>query len=295
MDAGAALSEARRRWAGTPAVVTGAGDGLGRAMAEVAAGIGMPVVLADVDADRVAAATQAITDTGGHAVGVVVDVGRYDDVQALADTVFAEFGRVGLLVNNAGIEHLGLLWEEPVEAWRHLVDVNLHGVYHGIRAFVPRMLEDPGEGAVVNVASVAALTTGAYHGRYEVTKHGVLALSEVLAEELRAVGSTLQVSVALPGPVRTRIYGDANLVPPERAEVAERLGGMRTLLADDGMPPVDAACRMLGQVAAGSFVVTTHPDWLRALGVARGQRLLALAEEGGAGADGDGGDGHSSV
>jgi len=276
------LSRARRRWAGAPAVVTGAGSGLGAGFAAVAAELGMDVVLVDLDGERLDDMVRAITGAGGRARAEVADVGRYAEIRRLAEAVFEQSGPVALLVNNAGVEHLGRLWEEPVEAWHRIVDCNLNGVYHGVRAFVPLMLASGAPATVLNVASVAALTTGAYHGLYEVTKHGVLALSEVLADELAAAGAPVQVSVALPGPVGTRIYQDANAEPPADDGAGERLAGMRSLLSHDGMPPVEAARLLLSQVADGAFAVTTHPDWLSSLGAQRADRLRRLTGAAGA-------------
>jgi NAD(P)-dependent dehydrogenase (short-subunit alcohol dehydrogenase family) len=274
---GTDLTGARRLFEGSVAVVTGAGSGLGAGFAEVAASLGMRVVLADVDARRLEAVEGRIGAVEGMARRMVTDVRRYEEVQALADWVFAEGEHVGLLVNNAGVEHVGPVWEVPPEDWHRVVGVNLHGVYHGVRAFVPAMMAAVRRSVVLNVASVGALTAGADHGAYEVTKHGVLVLSEALADGLSAAGAPVQVSVALPGPVRTRIYEDAN--PATGAGAADdRVAAMRRLLAEEGMAPLEAARTMLAQVAAGAFWVTTHPDMLRALAERRAERLSGLAQ-----------------
>jgi NAD(P)-dependent dehydrogenase (short-subunit alcohol dehydrogenase family) len=270
------MDTARELWSGTTAVITGAGSGLGAGFAEVAAELGMDVVLCDIDGERVEAVVERLRAAGATAEGIVADVRRFEDVQAFADRVFATSTGVGLLVNNAGVEHLGLLWEEPPESWHRVVDINLNGVYHGVRAFVPRMVTQARRSVVLNISSVGALTTGAYHSTYEVTKHAVLALSEALADGLTITGAPVQVSVALPGPVRTRIYADANTGVADEGGFGGRLDAMRALLLDDGMVPVDAARSLLSQVAAGAFVVTTHVDWLRPLAAQRAQRLLEM-------------------
>ncbi len=270
------MDGARRLWSGTTAVITGAGSGLGAGFAEVAAGLDMGVVVCDIDAARVEAVVERLRESGATAEGVVVDVRRFEDVQALADRVFTMPRGVGLLVNNAGVEHLGLLWEESPESWHRVIDINLNGVYHGVRAFVPRMVAQTRRSVVLNISSVGALTTGAYHGTYEVTKHAVLALSEALADGLTLTGAPVQVSVALPGPVRTRIYADANNGVVVQESISGRLDAMRALLVDDGMAPVDAARSLLAQVATGAFVVTTHLDWLRPLAAQRARRLLEM-------------------
>lgn len=271
------LNEARARWSGTTAVITGAGSGLGAGFAEVAAEIGMSVVLADVDPDRLGETARRVEGAGATALALRTDVSRYGEVENLAARVFDGPVHLGLLINNAGVEHVGLLWEEPPESWHRVVGVNLNGVYHGVRAFLPRMLADGRPGTVLNIASVAALTTGAYHGVYEVTKHGVLALSEALADGLAAAGAGVQVSVALPGPVRTRIYRDANAQVAPGSANAGHVEAMRRML-DEGMTPVVAARTMLARVAAGDFAVTTHPEMLRALAAQRSARLAQLGE-----------------
>ncbi|MCU1483975.1 MAG: hypothetical protein JWN67_721 [Actinomycetia bacterium] len=268
------LGQARERWGGRVAVITGAAGGLGSAFAEVATAIGMPVVLSDVDAAGLDAVAQRVEAAGGRATTVVTDVRDYDAVDALAATAFAEHGDVALLINNAGIEHVGLIWEESPESWHRVIDINLNGVYHGVRAFVPRMLEAGRPAVVLNLASVASLTSGAQHAVYQVSKHGVLALSEALADGLTSTGAPVQVSVALPGPVNTRIYADANAGAP-----GDHVDAMRKVLAD-GMPPTEAARLMLAQVASGAFAVSPHPDWVQRMAASRADRLLGLMPEG---------------
>lgn len=264
------LGEARQRWSGEVAVITGAAGGLGSAFAEVAASIGMRVVLADVDSAGLDAVAQRVAAAGGVATAVVTDVRDFEAVENLAARTFEEHERVGLLINNAGVEHVGLVWEVPPEAWHRLIDINLNGVYYGVRAFVPRMIDSGRPSVVLNIGSVASLTTGAQHAAYQVTKHGVLALSEALADGLASVGAPVQVSVALPGPMKTRIYTDAN-----DGHAGEHVDAMRTML-DEGMSPADAARLVLAQVAAGAFVVSPHPDWVRRIGAQRADRLRSL-------------------
>ena len=152
------------------------------------------------------------------------------------------------------------------------MDVNLNGVYHGVRAFVPRMLEAGTDSSVLNIASVGALTASGRNVAYQVSKHGVLALSEALADGLATVGAAVQVSVALPGPVRTRIYADARAA----GDTSDHLIGLRSMLADDGMSPEDAAVIMLEQVAAGAFAVSSHPEWVTRLASRRAATIEGL-------------------
>jgi NADP-dependent 3-hydroxy acid dehydrogenase YdfG len=259
-------------WAGGTAVITGAGSGLGAALARVAAAAGMTVVLADVRAERLAAVAKEIDG----AVAVVTDVTDLASVQHLAEVAF-EVGDVRLLVNNAGVAHLGLLWEEPAEDWHRLIDVNLNGVYHGIRAFVPRLIAAGAPAWVLNTASVAGLSTGPFHGWYQVSKHAVVALSQCLAADIETVGAPVHVAVALPGPIATRIFTDANLDSPGGTVADEKVGAMRTLLAEQGMTGQEAASILFEQMAAGRFWVTPHPAWFSSAAGRRAEVLLAAA------------------
>jgi NAD(P)-dependent dehydrogenase (short-subunit alcohol dehydrogenase family) len=260
------LIAARSRWSGRTAVVTGAAGGLGASFAKVLAGIGVRVVACDVDAAAMEAAAAAL---GAVAV---LDVCDYTAVEELADRVFREEGDVALLINNAGIERVGLPWEQSPDAWRRVIDVNVNGVFNGIRAFVPKMLEAGTDCVVLNIASVGALTASGRNAAYQVSKHGVLALSQALADGLSSVGANVQASVALPGPVATRIYADADAT----GSTSEHLLRLRRLLVDEGMSPHDAAVAMLEQAARGDFAVSSHPDWVQRLADERAATLTGL-------------------
>jgi NAD(P)-dependent dehydrogenase (short-subunit alcohol dehydrogenase family) len=271
------LARARRLWHGHTAVITGAGSGIGAGMAWAASRLGMTVVLADVSEARMTRVASRIHRAGGRAVVVPTDVTSLPAVEHLADVAFGDVGGVRLVANNAGVGHVGLLWEEPAASWHRLIDVNLHGVYHGIRAFVPRLVAAGEPAHVLNTASVGGLSTGAYHGGYQVTKHAVLAISECLAADLATVDAPVHVSVALPGPVDTRIFTDANAHTAGSAVVEGQLQAMRTMLAERGMTADEAGARLLAQVAEGRFWVTTHPGMVGESAARRAERLLVLA------------------
>ena len=147
--------------AGQVAVITGAGSGIGRALAEKAAQSGMRVVVADIEQPRLDDTVAALGQIGAEAIGVRTDVSVEEDVQRLADTAFAEFGHVNLLCNNAGVFSGGLMWERTMADWKWVMGVNVDGLIHAVRAFVPRMLEDDAPGHIVNTASMGGLVTGA--------------------------------------------------------------------------------------------------------------------------------------
>lgn len=148
---------ARDIFAGGVAVVTGAGAGIGAGLARHASHLGMTVVLADVDGAAVRALSDELTAAGGHAVPTVCDVRDADAVAELADRIYREIGPVRLLVNNAGVEQFGYLWDTPVANWNRVVDVNINGVFHGVRAFLPRMIEAGTPAWVWNLSSIGGV------------------------------------------------------------------------------------------------------------------------------------------
>ena len=199
--------------AGKTAVVTGAASGIGRGLAEKAAREGMNVVLADVEADMLRDATKAVEETGARAIGVRTDVTRPDDLRELADRTLEAFGGVHVVCNNAGVFAAGgALWETPVADFEWQFAVNVMGIVHGIRTFVPILLEQNEPAHVVNTASMAAVTTCPMSSAYFASKHAALSLSETLYHEL---GSTpVGVSVLCPELVDTRIgYAERNRQP----------------------------------------------------------------------------------
>jgi NAD(P)-dependent dehydrogenase (short-subunit alcohol dehydrogenase family) len=245
------------------AVVTGAGSGIGRALAERFAAEGMRVVLADVDEGRLREADAALAARGARTAAVPTDVGRAEAVEALAARALEAFGAVHVVCNNAGIGgHLRPAWEQPLEAWRQVLDVNLWGVVHGVRTFVPLLLAQGTEGHVVNTASMAGLLSLPYLAPYHVTKHAVVTLSESLHMELALAGAPVKVSVLCPGFVRTGI-GAASEAPRSEAEAALRESFRR--LVEQGIPPATVADCVVDAIRAGRFWVFSHPEMLEAV------------------------------
>jgi NAD(P)-dependent dehydrogenase (short-subunit alcohol dehydrogenase family) len=257
---------------GKVAVVTGAASGIGRALAGRFAREGMRVVLADVERIPLDAATGELADEFGadNVLGVPTDVRDEAAIDALAAATFDRFGTVHVLCNNAGVGVGGLTWTIPADRWRWIVEVNLLGVAHGIRAFVPRMVEQ-GEGHIVNTASAAGIFTGPAMAPYYATKHGVVALSEALLCDLQVSGSPVGVSVLCPEWVRTRI-ADFERNRPDDVAPAEEVEGpdaetMRAVLhsmIDSGMDPDDVAQCVVDAIRVGRFWIFTHETTLPA-------------------------------
>jgi NAD(P)-dependent dehydrogenase (short-subunit alcohol dehydrogenase family) len=187
------------------AVVTGGASGLGRAMALRFAGEGMKIVLADIEKEALGRTEKEFKDAGHAVLAVRTDVSNGRDVDALADKAFKAFGGVHILCNNAGVAPGGTIWEQSEKDWEWTLGVNVWGVIHGIRAFVPRMLEQNVEGHVVNTASVAGLLSPPGMAMYCVSKHSVVTLTECLHHDLREFGAKIRASVLCPAFVPTGI------------------------------------------------------------------------------------------
>jgi len=251
---------------GKVAVVTGAASGIGNAVATRLAAEGMKVVLADIEEGPLADAEKKLADTGATVLAVPTDVTKADSVDALAAKTFETFGTAHVVHNNAGVATGGPMWTLTEADWQWVLGVNLWGVIHGVRAFVPRLVEQ-GEGHVVNTASIAGLTSAPMMGPYNVSKHGVVTLSETLAAELALHGSPVKVSVLCPGWVNTRINeAERNrppeLQPPTEADTTMAEMGRQILegLLKSGLQPSEVAGRVHDAIREERFYILTHPE-----------------------------------
>lgn len=253
---------------GGTAVVTGAGSGMGESAARYAAGLGMNVVLADISTERVNAVAADLRADGRAVLAVPTDVRDAAAVDALADAAYAEFGSVALLLNNAGLESLGYTWEVPVDEWRRVVDVNLNGVFHGIRSFVPRMGADPRRSHIVNTCSVAGVAITPRMTAYAASKHGVQALTECLFLECAEAYPQITVSVFNPAQVATRIFEDV----ATRDDAATDTDYWREQIRG-GMTPEEAVKLLFDGIARDNFWILTHPEAFERLATKRAQVL----------------------
>jgi NAD(P)-dependent dehydrogenase (short-subunit alcohol dehydrogenase family) len=191
------------------AVVTGGGSGIGEALCWRWARAGMKVVVADIDKTAAERVRVALEVAGHIAMALKVDVSQAAEVEQLAVQAFHTYGSVDVLCNNAGIVPSGRyrpVWEYPLEDWQWAFDVNLMGVVHGIRSFVPRMLAQNTPSHIVNTASVAGLISGSGSPVYSAAKHAVVRVTEALYASLREKGAPIGVTLLCPGLVNTRIY-----------------------------------------------------------------------------------------
>jgi NAD(P)-dependent dehydrogenase (short-subunit alcohol dehydrogenase family) len=245
------------------AVITGAGSGIGRALAERCGAEGMHVVAADVEEG---ALTETVASIGGDAIGVLCDVSDAAQVDALAGAAYDTFGAVHLLANNAGVFQAGVVWERTHADWEWVLGVNVWGIIHGIQSFVPRMIAQGGEGHVVNTSSLAGLVSNAFSGPYNVSKFAALGLTESLAHDLKATGASIGASVLVPGSVNTRIADSTRNRPADLAAGvgAEDAAFVDKALADmtsTGVDPSEVATLVLDAVRSGQFVIPTSPGY----------------------------------
>lgn len=255
------------RLAGGTAVITGGASGIGLAMAKAFADEGMRLVLADIEEAALDAAVASFTSRGVEAIGVPTDVSKAEQVETLAAAAYTAFGAVHVLCNNAGVGTGGASWAIPLKDWEWVLGVNLWGAIHGVRSFVPRMIESGEPGHVVNTASMAGLTSGPGMAPYNVSKHGVVTLSECLYHELRMVDAPIGVSVVCPGWVRTRInesgrnHPDGPVDVTQRDALAQSLHAMIDAALAAGLEPDEVAGLVRDAVKADRFYVLPHQAW----------------------------------
>ena len=200
---------------GKVAVVTGAASGIGRALAERCIQEGMKVVLADIEEPALLQVSRELTAQGAQILALPTDVSQAAEVEMLARKAFESYSEVHLLFNNAGVGAGKTAWESTLADWEWVLGVNLYGVIHGIRSFVPRMLESRTSGHIVNTASIAGLTSGPGLSVYMASKHAVVSLTETLYHELTLRGASIGVSVLCPGFVNTRIHNSERNRPAQ--------------------------------------------------------------------------------
>jgi NAD(P)-dependent dehydrogenase (short-subunit alcohol dehydrogenase family) len=270
------------RLQGRVAVVTGAASGIGLALSERFAAEGMKVVMADIEAAALQSASAAVRAKAPAVHAVRIDVSRAEDVERLARETYAAFGAAHVVCNNAGVAVIGAVHEHSLADWQWVIGVNLWGVIHGVRAFVPRMLAGGDEGHIVNTASMAGLSTAPFMSVYDVTKHGVVALSESMFKEFEATGAPIGVSVVCPGLINTSIMRSSRNRPPELSEegkagpMAQAFGQALGDRLTGGYPPSEVADQVVRGIREKRFYVVPAQPEVRKAATIRAQDIIEL-------------------
>lgn len=257
------------------AVVTGAGSGIGEGLARHAASLGMSVVLADVAREKIERIADELRALGGEAMAVETDVSDPCALERLADITRETYGDVQVLFNNAGIETLGLSWEISREVWERTLDINIHGVVHGVRAFAPGMIRSGKLCFIANVSSIGGLGMMPVQSPYIMSKHAVLSFTECLHLEMKMMKHPVHVAAVLPGPVATRVFDDAVMASSEMVRAHRE--SMRAMLERDGISPAEAAKRIFQQLHERVFWISTHPEITAHMAGERARYLMQLS------------------
>jgi NAD(P)-dependent dehydrogenase (short-subunit alcohol dehydrogenase family) len=251
------------------AVVTGAGSGMGKAFAKRFAAEGMKLVIADVERDALARTADELRADGVSTLDVLTDVSSSAAVRYLADAATEEFGDVHLLCNNAGVEGYldGPIWEATDKDWTWTVGVNFWSVVHGIRAFLPRMLAHGEPAHIVNTCSMISLIAAG--NMYGITKHAVMALTEVLAFDLRQRDARIGVTALCPGTVATNLFRGSrnrpehlrNATDPAGAPAGQELRERMHAVLADGMAPAEVADKLVQAIRSNTLYLLTDHEW----------------------------------
>lgn len=270
------MNDVMETFEGKVAVITGGAAGIGLALARVLASEGARLVLGDIEQSALDAAVADLGANGADVIGHRCDVSQLAEVEVLADVAEERFGAIHIAVNNAGVAAGGAAWDVDHATWEWVLGVDLWGVIHGVRTFVPRIIA-AGGGHVVNTASMAGLTSTPFMGPYNVAKHGVVTLSETMFHELALLHPEVGVTVVCPGWVRTGINrsernrpdavsGDDELSGPEGGPAAGvDLKAMIDGLIEAGLEPDDVAAQIVDAIRHRRFYVVTHQEWASAV------------------------------
>jgi NAD(P)-dependent dehydrogenase (short-subunit alcohol dehydrogenase family) len=269
-----------KNFKGRTAVITGAGSGFGLEASRIAAGLGMNIVMADVQQDALDKAVAEISALGAPVLAFRLDVSKAAEVEALGAATFKRFGAPHFVFNNAGVGAGGLIWETTLKDWEWVVGVNLMGVAHGIRVFTPMMLaaaaKDPSyEGHIVNTSSMAGLLNAPNMGVYNATKSAVVAMSETLYQDLKLVTDQISASVLCPFFVPTGItHSDRNRPAemrdqdrkPTRSQLIGRAMSDKAV-SSGKVTAAQVAQFVFDAVAEGRFYIYSHPKSLASVQV----------------------------
>ncbi len=255
------------------AVITGAASGFGLELAKLAGQAGMRLALADVQKDALDATVTQFKAQGIPVIAHCFSVANGADYAAFATDVLAQWGAPHLVFNNAGVGSGGLIWEASQQDWDWVMGVNVGGVVHGVRHFVPAMIaaakaDASYEGHVVNTASMAGLLNAPTMGVYNVSKHAVVSLSETLYQDLKLVTPQVQCSVLCPYFVPTGISqsernrpADLAATPATRSQEIAQANSNKAV-SSGKVTATEVAQKVMDAVSTGQFYIYSHPQAL---------------------------------
>lgn len=241
------------------AVITGAGSGIGKAIALECARRKMRVVLADINLENLMQCENEFKKLNTTPIALVIDVSKEADIKRLAKATLDAYGAVHILFNNAGIPGpIGPIWEIDLAEFEHTMTCNLMGVVYGLREFIPLMLKQKDECHIVNTASGAGLHTGPNMSAYVASKHAIVALSEVLHFDLWQRDENIHVSLLCPGLVATSFADSLKAKETDSKEVKELVNFFKTAMKAEGMSPSVIADLVFRAIERKQFYILSH-------------------------------------
>lgn len=247
------------------AVVTGAASGIGRGIADRCQQEGMKIVLADIEEETLKKTEEEVKTAGADTLAVLIDVSKAEDIESLAKKTLDAFGAVHLLFNNAGVSVNARtsISENTLADWEWIMGVNLWGVIHCLRKFVPIMLQQKTVGHIVNTASIAGFMSTPGMAIYHVTKHGIVTLSETLYHELKLKESKIGVSVLCPGFVRTQILESERNRPTDLRNPSNNKNADQEFenVIQEGMTPGQVTEKVFNAIQENKFYIFTHREF----------------------------------
>ncbi len=267
-------------------VITGAANGIGKELASRFAAQGAKLSLADIDSGNLAKLEKELAGKGAEVMATVLDVSDFTAMENFAKKTFAKFGSVDYLFNNAGVIAAGTIWELPLSDWEWMFGVNVMGVVHGIKTFVPEMMKQDKESCVINTASLAGMVVGENLPVYVASKFAALSLTEVFDIQLQDTNSKVRAYAICPGIVQTDLknckrHRPANLTNDNDAyyKTADFKTKDATLQESfaTGITVEKAVDTIFEGIEKGTFYIMTHPEYnplvsLRVMGILKGTR-----------------------
>lgn len=279
---------------GKVVVITGAANGIGKELAYQYAAKGAKLALTDIDANNLAIIQKDLSDKGTEVLIDAFDISSWEKVEQFAGKIFAQFGTVDYLFNNAGVLIVGTIWEEPLADWEWLWKINVMGVVNGIKAFVPTMIKQDKECHVVNTASMAGIATIENSPAYVASKFAAVALTEVMDLQLQQANTQIKGHVIIPAMVATDLNNctihrvQEGFDPNDPAYQSEDFKTRKTIAEsamDVAIPVKDAVEIIINEIEQDVFYIFTHPVYkpaamLRGQQIASGKRPMVPERKG---------------